>query len=392
MAQCNLSTAGGHSALHITHPNAAGIDIGSGSHFVGVPPDRDEQSVREFKSFTGELHRLADWLESSGVDTVSMESTRVYWIPLYEFLEQRGFTVLLVNARHVKNVCGRKSDVLDCQWLQQLHSFGLLRGDFRSGDAVCVLRVLTRQRAATLRTQARCVQHMQKALAQMIVQLTNVIADVVGETGQRILRAIVASERDPLKLAALKNAMIRASNDEIAASLQGNWRSEHLFALKQALASWRLLRHATGRVRHQDPSATASAVNLRRRTSEGAGGQKAQLRAQRSQVRSAYPSVSDVRGGSDPNRRYRGEHSAGGAQRGRHGHEPEGQASVCHAARSKKGVRQDVRNFDEDVSQRVSQIPFHKALQLPGKACAEQLEAGTMAAAVRLPTRAECSI
>jgi transposase len=238
MAQRKQPSMPGHGALTITHPNAAGIDIGSGSHFVAVPPDRDEQPVREFKSFTGELHRLADWLDGCGVDTVAMESTGVYWIPLYELLEQRGFTVLLVNARHVKNVCGRKSDVLDCQWLQQLHSFGLLRGAFRPGDAVCVLRALTRQRAALLRTQARSVQHMQKALTQMNVQLANVIADVVGETGQKILRAIVDGERDPLKLAALKNTMIRASTEEIAASLQGNWRSEHLFALKQALASF----------------------------------------------------------------------------------------------------------------------------------------------------------
>ena len=223
----------GQGTLHITHPNAAGIDIGSGSHFVAVPPDRDEQPVREFKSFTAELHRLADWLDGCGVDTVAMESTGVYWIPLFELLERRGFTVLLVNARHVKNVSGRKSDVLDCQWLQQLHSFGLLHGAFRPGDAVCVLRALTRQRAATLRTQARCVHHMQKALTQMNVQLANVIADVVGETGQKILRAIVAGERDAHTLAALKNNMIHASADELAASLQGNWRSEHVFALKQ---------------------------------------------------------------------------------------------------------------------------------------------------------------
>ncbi len=226
------------SAISLTHPNAAGIDIGSASHFVAVPPDRDDQPVREFKSFTGELLLLADWLDGCGIDTVAMESTGVYWIPLYELLARRGFTVLLVNARHVKNVSGRKSDVLDCQWLQQLHSFGLLRGAFRPADAACALRALTRQRAATLRTQARCVQHMHKALTQMNVQLANVIADVVGETGQKILRAIVGGERDAHKLAALKNKMIHASADDIAASLQGNWRAEHLFALKQALAGF----------------------------------------------------------------------------------------------------------------------------------------------------------
>lgn len=222
-------------SLSITHPNAAGIDIGSASHFVAVPPDRDEQSVREFASFTADLEALADWLSTCGVDTVAMESTGVYWIALFELLESRGFTVLLVNARHVKNVSGRKSDVLDCQWLQQLMTYGLLRGAFRPADEICVLRALYRQRGTLLRSQARHVQHMQKALAQMNIQLTNVLADIVGETGQKILRAIVAGERDGHVLAAMRNVRVRASADEIAKSLQGNWRAEHLFALRQAL-------------------------------------------------------------------------------------------------------------------------------------------------------------
>jgi transposase len=221
--------------LAITHPNAAGIDIGSASHFVAVPPDRDDEPVREFASFTADLNALADWLAACGVDTVAMESTGVYWIALFELLESRGFTVLLVNARHVKNVSGRKSDVLDCQWLQQLMTYGLLRGAFRPAEQVCVLRALYRQRGALLRSQARHVQHMQKALTQMNIQLTNVLADVVGETGQKILRAIVAGERDGHVLAAMKNVRVRASVGEIAKSLQGNWRAEHLFALKQAL-------------------------------------------------------------------------------------------------------------------------------------------------------------
>ena len=224
-------------ALTITHPNAAGIDIGSASHFVAVPPDRDETSVREFPSFTVDLNALADWLKTCSVDTVAMESTGVYWIPLFELLESRGFTVLLVNARHVKNVSGRKSDVLDCQWLQQLMSYGLLSGAFRPTEQVCVLRSLWRQRAMLLRGQGRAVQHMQKALTQMNVQLANVISDVVGETGQKILRAIVAGERDGQVLGAMKNARIHASIDEIAKSLQGNWRAEHLFALEQALGA-----------------------------------------------------------------------------------------------------------------------------------------------------------
>ena len=234
----SLKPGGSRAALTITHPNAAGIDIGSAAHYVAVPPDRDDQPVREFLSFTTDLEAIADWLSACGVDTVAMESTGVYWIPLYELLESRGFTVLLVNARHVKNVSGRKSDVLDCQWLQQLLTYGLLRGAFRPADQVCVLRALWRQRGMLLRSQGRHVQHMQKALTQMNIQLANVIADVVGETGQKILRAIVAGERDGRVLAALKNVRIRASEDEIAKSLQGNWRCEHLFALKQALGAF----------------------------------------------------------------------------------------------------------------------------------------------------------
>ena len=234
----NLKAGKARTALTITHPNAAGVDIGSAAHYVAVPPDRDDEPVREFPSFTADLNALADWLTACGVDTVAMESTGVYWIPLFELLESRGFTVLLVNARHVKNVSGRKSDVLDCQWLQQLMTYGLLRGAFRPTDEVCALRALWRQRTMLLKSQGRHVQHMQKALTQMNIQLCNVISDVVGETGQKILRAIVAGERDGQALAALKNARIRASREQIAKSLQGNWRPEHLFALKQALAAF----------------------------------------------------------------------------------------------------------------------------------------------------------
>jgi transposase len=224
--------------LNLTHPDSAGIDIGSAAHYVAVPPDRDHEPVREFASFTADLNALADWLERCGIKIVAMESTGVYWIPLYELLQRRGFDVLLVNARHVKNVSGRKSDVLDCQWLQQLLSFGLLSGAFRPGDKVCELRAITRQRAMLLKSQGRHVQHMQKALAQMNIQLANVISDVAGVTGQKIIREIVAGERDTQVLAAYRDVRIKASEEEIAKSLQGNWRAEHLFALKQALAGF----------------------------------------------------------------------------------------------------------------------------------------------------------
>lgn len=225
-------------SLLVTNPDAAGIDIGSSSHFVAVPSDRDEVSVREFSSLTCDLQAIATWLKICRVRTVAMESTGVYWIALYELLEAQGFEVLLVNARHVKNVSGRKSDVLDCQWLQQLHSYGLLQGAFRPTEAVCALRSLSRQRSMLLRGQGRCVQHMQKALTQMNVQLANVISDIVGVTGQKIIRALVAGQRDAWVLADMKNARIQASRADIAKSLQGNWRTEHLFALQQALAAF----------------------------------------------------------------------------------------------------------------------------------------------------------
>ena len=222
--------------FELAHPNAAGIDIGASSHFVAVPPDRDDQPMREFPSFTEDLGRLADWLSECGVDTVAMESTGVYWIPLFELLESHGFTVYLVNARHVKNVSGRKSDVLDCQWLQQLMSFGLLSGAFRPKGDFCALRCVARRRAMLLTYQSRHVQHMQKALTQMNLQLGQVISDVVGETGQKIIRAILAGERDGQALAQLENNHIRASEADIAKAPQGSWREEHLFALKQAVA------------------------------------------------------------------------------------------------------------------------------------------------------------
>jgi transposase len=222
--------------LQVLFPNAAGVDIGSASHYAAVPVGSCEQSVREFDSCTAGLIAMADWFTQCHVDTVAMESTGVYWIALYELLEARGFTVHLVNARHVKNVSGRKSDVIDCRWLQQLMSFGLLAGAYRPGEAVCALRAVSRQRDALIKDQATQVQRMQKSLTEMNIQLTNVIADIVGTTGQAILRAIVAGERDTHKLAKLRNYRVKSSEQEIADSLQGNWREEHLFCLAQSLS------------------------------------------------------------------------------------------------------------------------------------------------------------
>ena len=224
--------------LEVMHPDAAGIDVGGSMHCVAVPNEAAQESVRQFGVYTRQLHELGDWLQACGVKIVAMESTGVYWIPLYELLERRGFQVLLVDARQVKNVSGRKSDVLDCQWLQQLLSYGLLKAAFRPQDQFCELRELNRLRTRLLADQGRSVQHMQKAMTLMNIQLGQAISDVAGVTGQKIVRAIVAGERDPLELAAYRDCRIKASVEEIAASLQGTWRAEHLLALKQALGRY----------------------------------------------------------------------------------------------------------------------------------------------------------
>ena len=223
------------SSLKQINLNAAGIDIGSQSHFVAVPGDRDERCVREFGAFTVDLHSIADWLESCEIETVAMESTGVYWIPLMEVLEERCFEVKLVDPHELKNVPGRKSDVLDCQWIQQLHTFGLLSGAFRPDDQVCVLRSLMRQRSMLVSCAADHIRHMQKALTQMNVKLQHVVSDVTGKTGMGIIRAVVKGERDPQELAQLRDHRCRKSAATIAKALEGNWRFEHVFSLRQAV-------------------------------------------------------------------------------------------------------------------------------------------------------------
>ena len=215
--------------------NAAGIDVGSDHHLVAVPEGRDEVSVREFGTFTADLEALAAWLKKCGITTVAMESTGVYWIPLFEVLEGRGFEVKLVDARHVKNVSGRKSDVLDCQWIQQLHTYGLLAGAFRPPDEVCVLRSYLRQREMLTQSASMHIQHMQKALQQMNLLLHNVVSDITGVTGMKIIKAILAGERDPKVLARNRHELCKNSTTTIAKSLVGNYREEHLFALRQAV-------------------------------------------------------------------------------------------------------------------------------------------------------------
>lgn len=222
--------------LKIVNPNAAGLDIALSEIWAAVPPDRTDEPVRQFGTFTPDLVALADWLEACHVDTVAMEATGVYWIPVYEYLEQRGFRVYVVNAQHIKNVPGRKSDIQDCQWVQELHSVGLLTPSFRPEGEIVALRAYLRQRAGLLEHRAAHIQHMQKALQQMNVQLTQVLSDITGVTGLAIIRAIVAGERNPQILARLRDPKVRKSEAQIAKALTGNYRPEHVFALKQALA------------------------------------------------------------------------------------------------------------------------------------------------------------
>ena len=217
------------------HPRAAAIDIGAKIHVAAVGPDRDLEPVRTFNTFTDDLHRLADWFSSCGIRTVVMESTGVYWIPIFEILEQRGFEVMVVNARDAKHVPGRKTDVSDAQWLQRLHEYGLLRASFRPQAEMAGLRSYLRQRERLLEYGASHIQHMQKALTQMNLQLHHAVSDITGVTGLLIIRAIVAGERDPSVLATHRDRRCHASVETISQALVGNYREEHIFALTQAL-------------------------------------------------------------------------------------------------------------------------------------------------------------
>ncbi|MBL8227808.1 MAG: IS110 family transposase [Bryobacterales bacterium] len=228
-----------NAAMPVMRRDAAGIDIGATEIFVAVPADRATENVRSFPTFTQDLYSLADWLSACGIKTVAMESTGVCWIPLFQILEERGFEVCLVNARHVKNVPGRRTDVCDCQWLQFLHSAGLLKASYRPAQEVCAIRSLLRHRESLVQMAATHVNHMQKALDQMNVQLHHVISDIVGQTGLAIVDAIFEGQRDPLELAKLRGERIKASEAVIAKSLVGDYRHEHLFTLKQSLAAYR---------------------------------------------------------------------------------------------------------------------------------------------------------
>lgn len=219
--------------LDVVHPAAAGIDIGNEIHYVAVSPKRDSEPVRRFGCTTAELKAMAAWLKECGIETVAMQSTGVYWIPVYDILEEAGFEVYLVNARDTKNLPGRKSDVQESQWLMKLHTYGLLRNSFRPTQEIRMMRNYWRQRNDLVRSAGRHIQRIQKVLTQMNVQLGNVISDVTGLTGQSIIKAILDGERDPWQLAAYRDPRVKSSEEEIAQSLEGNWQEDLLFVLKQ---------------------------------------------------------------------------------------------------------------------------------------------------------------
>ena len=227
--------------LLVTHPNAAGIDIGNEEHYVSVPPDRDAQPVRNFRCFTKDLHVMAKWLVACKIDTVAMQSTGVYWIPVYDVLEEHGLKVFVVNARHTKNLPGRKSDVRECQWVRQLHSYGLLQNSFHP-DAVIrrQLRVYWRERITLVQSASQCIQRIQKAMTTMNIQLHNVISDLSGVTGMAIVRAILKGERNPKELAKLRDPRVKATEEEVARSLEGNWNDSQLFVMRQQLDTYEL--------------------------------------------------------------------------------------------------------------------------------------------------------
>jgi transposase len=218
--------------------DAAGIDIGSEFHYVAVPEDRADESIRKFGCYTADIEGMAKWLKECGIKTVAMESTGVYWIPVFQILEANGFEVLLVNARHIKNVPGRKTDVVDSRWIQQLHTYGLLSGSYQPEPVIRKLRTYLRHRESLIRSRGTHIQRMQKCMIQMNIQLHKVISDITGFTGMRIIRSILDGERDPLKLAQLKNSRIKNSADMIAKSLEGNYQEEQLFCLRQEVEQY----------------------------------------------------------------------------------------------------------------------------------------------------------
>lgn len=247
--------------FRLINPNAAGIDIASQMHYVAVPEDRDDQHVRKFGSFTSDLHQIALWLKKCKIDSVAMESTGIYWIQLFLILEEYGIEVYLVNAQQIKNVSGRKSDVQDCQWIQQLHSYGLLNASFQPDNLTRELRTYTRHRKNLTQSYSTQIQLMQKAFEQMNIKLHNVLTDITGKSGQKIIQAILAGERNPEVLSELTEKGVKATREEIISSLEGNWREEHLFELRQSYELYLIFKEKIRDCDHQIEGVLKKTVN-----------------------------------------------------------------------------------------------------------------------------------
>jgi len=241
-ASARKSSVNSDKGMGTINPDTAGIDVGSEFHYVSVPPGRAEDDVRRFGVYTCDLREISKWLKACGVKSVAMESTGVYWIPLYQVLAKDGFEVLLVNARHLRGVPGRpKTDVLDCQWIRRLHSCGLLNGSFRPSGEICEIRSLQRHREGLVESASRHVQHMQKSLQQMNVRLDEAVSDITGKTGLAIIEAVLAGERNPRRLAALRDVRVKADEKEVARALCGDYRAEHVFVLRQSYGCYKFL-------------------------------------------------------------------------------------------------------------------------------------------------------
>ena len=238
--QTSVNTKVDWKTLEVVHPDAAGIDVGGSEHWVAIHPERDPEPVRCYGCFTADLHDIGRWLVDKGVRTVALQSTGVYWMPVFEILEQYGLEVYLVNAQHTKNVPGRKSDIQECQWLLKLHTFGLLNNSFQPTDEIRIARTLWRQRGNLVAEASSAIQRMQKVLTEMNVQLSNVLSDISGVSGMKIIGAILKGERDLQTLASLARPEVKATPRDIAKSLEGNWREELLFVLRQQVELYRI--------------------------------------------------------------------------------------------------------------------------------------------------------
>ena len=353
--------------------NAAGVDVGAGSHYVAVPDGRDPEGcdVREFRAFTADLYALADWLTRCDIETVAMESTGVYWIPLFELLSERGFEVRLVDPRQLKSVPGRKTDVLDCQWIQQLHTFGLLAAAFRPDDQICVLRSYLRQRAMLVTYAAHHIQHMQKALEQMNLKLAHVVSDITGVTGLAIIRAILGGQRDPRALATLRDPHCKTDAATIARALEGTWRPEHLFELRQALELVDFYHDADRRLRSGDRGPAPAIRGQARGPAPGRRAPPAEGPTHGPGLRCAPAPPSPHGRRSHPDRGDRRAHGPQGGRRDRARHDPvahrEAFRLLAQPCAWQQGLRgQAAQRPDQTLGQpRGGRAPFGRQFPLP---------------------------